>query len=80
MLSPFVVDLALLLSAATASHAVMVPSSATAGQSIPLHRRTPPSRTEEEWGIWAKDHRDRLIAKYEGEQGKPQKRNSGTNL
>lgn len=49
----------------------------TAGQSIPIHRRTP-SRTAEEWGNWAKNHRDMLMSKYG--DGPNHKRSSGTNL
>ena len=37
-------------------------------------------RTPEEWGLWAKNHRDILIAKY-GLDDKPiQRRGAGTNL
>ena len=49
-----------------------------AGLSTPLKRRGPPARTPDEWGVWAKNHRLGLEAKY----GKKQhdKRGTGTNL
>lgn len=48
-----------------------------AGQSIPLIRRAPPIRTSTDWGVWAKNERDALTAKYGGTLAK---RSTGTNL
>ncbi|KAF4610939.1 hypothetical protein D9613_006752 [Agrocybe pediades] len=49
-----------------------------AGLTIPLTRRAPSARTPEEWGAWAKAHREGLEAKYGNR--KHQKRGTGTNL
>ncbi|RDB15878.1 Cathepsin D [Hypsizygus marmoreus] len=65
--------LAVSFPAFTLSHPT-VPS----GQSVPLHHRSRPQRTPEEWGLWAKAHRERLTAKYGA--GQPEKRSTGTNL
>ena len=50
----------------------------SAGQVMSLKRRSPSSRTMEEWGVWAKHHKAGLEAKYGAAQ--PQKRSTGTNL
>ncbi|OCB86397.1 acid protease [Sanghuangporus baumii] len=50
------------------------------GQTIRLSRRTV-DRTTEEWGAWAKSHREGLTNKYNGGNAKARaKRGSGTNL
>ncbi|KAF9461540.1 aspartic peptidase A1 [Collybia nuda] len=77
MLSLFPVSLTLVVSFVLS--ALAVPSSSLPnGQSIPLQRKTRPSRTMDEWGEWAKAHRDMLAKKYG--PGQPQKRGAGTNL
>jgi cathepsin D len=48
------------------------------GLTIPLRKRAPAARTPEEWGIWAKKHREGLEAKYGN--SKHEKRSKGTNL
>lgn len=51
------------------------------GDTIRLNRRSLRKRTEEEWGQWAKNERERLSMKYTG--GLPSskfKRGAGTNL
>ncbi|KAF9526092.1 aspartic peptidase A1 [Crepidotus variabilis] len=49
------------------------------GQMATLVRRRQGLHTDEEWGKWAKNQRDYLLAKYD--QGNPyEKRSSGTNL
>ena len=50
----------------------------SAGQVMSLKRRSPSDRTMEEWGVWAKNHKAGLEAKYGA--GQPQKRSTGTNL
>lgn len=50
----------------------------SAGQVMSLKRRSPSDRTIEEWGVWAKNHKAGLEAKYGA--GQPQKRSTGTNL
>ncbi|KAH7885800.1 aspartic peptidase domain-containing protein [Phlebopus sp. FC_14] len=49
-----------------------------AGQSIPLIRRAPSARSVEDWGVWAKNEREALMAKYGA--APPQRRSEGTNL
>jgi len=65
----------------SASQVFAVPQTNAAspsGLTIPLTKRAPNLRTPEEWGAWAKAHREGLEAKY----GNPkhQKRGMGTNL
>ncbi|KAJ3491416.1 hypothetical protein NLJ89_g11336 [Agrocybe chaxingu] len=50
---------------------------APSGSSMALRRRTPSPKTAEEWGVWAKAHREGLQAKY---GNKMSKRGTGTNL
>jgi hypothetical protein len=45
---------------------------------MPLKRRGPPARTTDEWGVWAKNHRLGLEAKYGNKQH--DKRGTGINL
>lgn len=60
------------------SHVFTVPQANAQGQSMTINRRTMPQRTPEEWGEWAKKHKESLEAKY-GDTT-PRKRSSGTNL
>ncbi|KAF5383540.1 hypothetical protein D9615_003749 [Tricholomella constricta] len=75
MLSSFPLSLVLLLSV---SHSVIAAPNAPQGQYVPLVRRTLRARSVEEWGEWAKAHREKLSAKY-GDTEK-RKRSTGTNL
>ncbi|KAF5328166.1 hypothetical protein D9619_013433 [Psilocybe cf. subviscida] len=54
-------------------------SSSPAGFSMALTKRAP-ARTPEEWGIWAKNHRTGLEAKYGNPHKISEKRATGTNL
>ncbi|KAH8111057.1 acid protease [Phellopilus nigrolimitatus] len=78
---PSTSTLALLISLACDSFAA--PGQAgPQGQTISLSRRAP-ERTYDEWGLWAKAHRDSLIAKYSGQPTDARRRTrrtSGTNL
>ncbi|KAF8159830.1 aspartic peptidase domain-containing protein [Crassisporium funariophilum] len=47
---------------------------------MPIKKRAPVDRTMEEWGIWAKTHREGLEAKYGNEQHAHERRGTGTNL
>lgn len=49
------------------------------GFSMALKKRAP-ARTPEEWGIWAKNHRAGLEAKYGNPHRSNEKRGTGTNL
>lgn len=50
-------------------------------RTIQLNRRSPLSeRSVEDWGAWAKHHKEVLEAKYGGGSSQQQKRGSGTNL
>ncbi|KAG1735495.1 acid protease [Suillus lakei] len=64
----------------TISEVVGAPQGETssAGQSIPLRRRTQPSRNASEWAEYAKNLRDGTIAKYSSQRN--QKRGTGENL
>ena len=56
------------------------PSPPLQGQTIRLSRRNA-NRTFEEWGAWAKSHREGLTNKYNGGNAKARaKRGAGTNL
>lgn len=68
----------LLLSVASTSLALVAPRPPIQDK-INLHRRTPAPRSIDEWGTWAKNHRETLAAKY-GNAGQVQRRSSGTNL
>ncbi|KAI9451913.1 aspartic peptidase A1 [Lactarius psammicola] len=48
------------------------------GLHVPILRRAPPQRTDDEWGIWAKQQKQFLEAKYGGPSNA--KRSSGENL
>ena len=54
------------------------------GTSMKLTRRAAANRTTEECGIWAKTHRENLIAKYstnpDSKRRSKQRRGQGTNL
>lgn len=50
-----------------------------AGQTMILRKRSPSPKTIDEWGVWAKEHREALQAKY-GDNDPLQKRGTGTNL
>ena len=82
--SSSVTSLALLGLAACAVFAAPSPDAQPNGQVIPLTRRTVEKRTPEEWGVWARNHRESLYRKYNGGASSPsslrQKRGSGTNL
>lgn len=53
----------------------------SARQSLSLNRRAPATRTFEELGIWAKQHKQLLESKYSSsDPSQHQKRGSGTNL
>ncbi|KAF7336898.1 Aspartic peptidase A1 [Mycena venus] len=65
--------IALLISDASAT-----PTPQSQGISINLRRRVH-SRSVDDWGVWAKNHREGLMAKYGGRTG-ASKRSSGTNL
>lgn len=69
---------ALILALAFEAHAAPRPSS-PAGQTIHLSRRSTTTRTYEEWGVWAREHKKGLLAKY-GSPPAVSKRSSGTNL
>ena len=50
---------------------------------MPLHRRAVARKTAEEWGIWAKAHREKMQSKYgtgEVPAKDVEKREQGTNL
>ena len=53
-------------------------ASPLARQTIPLKKRSPQPQTEEEWGVWAKAHREGLEAKYGN--SKHAKRGTGLDL
>ena len=60
-----------------ASAAPQVVTGQAAGQTMFLKKRAPP-KTIDDLGVWAKEHRARLQAKYG--DGPPHKRSAGTNL
>ena len=84
-LSPLPLSLALLL-AVLVQDAFAIPqpsiTSASSGLSMNLVRRSSRSapQTEEEWGVWAKNHHDMLVVKYGGQPKQVERRGSGTNL
>ncbi|EGN95223.1 hypothetical protein SERLA73DRAFT_187569 [Serpula lacrymans var. lacrymans S7.3] len=77
MLSTISLTLTVLLSISSDAFAAPRSSFALPGQSIPLVRRSQHQKNATEWGIWAKNERENLMAKY---GAAPQKRSSGTNL
>jgi cathepsin D len=50
-----------------------------AGQSMVLRKRALSPKSIDDWGVWAKEHREGLQAKY-GDDDSLQKRGTGTNL
>lgn len=78
MLPPSASLLAAILLSVSSSCSAAPQTNGQTGQTMPLKKRAPPARTEEEWGVWAKNHREGLEAKY----GNPKhdKRATGTNL
>ncbi|KAF8972676.1 aspartic peptidase A1 [Flammula alnicola] len=72
-----VILLSLSLQTSAAPQADNAPN-APAGLSMSLKKRAPSPRTPEEWGIWAKNHREGLEAKYGNTRH--EKRGAGTNL
>ncbi|KDQ50723.1 hypothetical protein JAAARDRAFT_41815 [Jaapia argillacea MUCL 33604] len=82
MLSMLPCTLALLLLITSDAYAAPHPS-AEAGVTMNLLRKPHGRRTVEDWGEWARSHREMLIAKYGGTPPDPpstRKRASGTNL
>ncbi|KAG6845013.1 hypothetical protein H0H87_001534 [Tephrocybe sp. NHM501043] len=55
-----------------------IPQARPQGQHLPLKRRSLPPQNEEEWGLWALAHRQKMASKYG--TGDPEKRSTGTNL
>lgn len=78
MFSVLPLNLAVLLSAITSNVLAIPQPIPPTGLSMNLLKRTRPTRTEEEWGAWAKSQKDMLTTKYGGAQ--VDKRSSGTNL
>jgi len=81
MLGQLPFPLALLL-LSIAGDAAAAPKS-SASVSIGLKSRAPLARSEEEFGMWAKAHRQRMITKYGGtlpEVSDIDRRAAGTNL
>lgn len=68
-----------LLSILYPAFAVPQLSPTPAGQSITLTRKPRVARSVDDWGAWAKTHREMLEAKY-GDRTPIQRRSSGTNL
>ena len=78
MLSAHPLLATLLLSLSLETTAAPQINNPPAGLSTPLRRRGPPARTPDEWGVWAKNHRLGLEAKYGNKRH--DKRGTGTNL
>ena len=78
-------SVALLVLAACAALGAPSPDAQPNGQVMRLNRRVV-DRTPEEWGLWAKNHRDALHTKYNKRATTPSKpkskhkRGTGTNL
>ncbi|EPQ56668.1 aspartic peptidase A1 [Gloeophyllum trabeum ATCC 11539] len=79
MLSSLQWTLAILLLIASDTLAAPRPNTASP-QAIPLVRRAHNRRTTQDWGEWAKNHREILTSKYGGSSTGVAKRGSGTNL
>ena len=62
-----------------ASAAPQTSAGPAAGQTMVLKKRARSPKTMEEWGVWAKEHRAGLEAKY-ADCDPLQKRSAGTNL
>jgi cathepsin D len=80
MLPPLPLSAAIILLCLSAQSSA-APQSGTdqgAGQTIVLRKRSLSPRTIDDWGVWAKEHREGLQAKYGDDPLK--KRNTGTNL
>ncbi|KAJ7115925.1 aspartic peptidase domain-containing protein [Mycena epipterygia] len=71
-------SLPLTIIALLVSNAFANPTPQPKGISMDLRRRVQ-SRSVEDWGVWAKNHREGLIAKYGGSTSS-QRRSTGTNL
>jgi len=80
MLSTHPLLASLFLSLSLETTAAPQTNNTAAGLSMPLKRRSPPERTVEEWGVWAKSRRLGLEAKYGNKQHDNYKRATGTNL
>lgn len=68
----------LLCLSAQASAAPQSSTGQVAGQTMVLRKRALSPKTIDEWGTWAKEHREGLQAKYGDDP--LQKRSTGTNL
>ena len=80
MLLPLPLSATILLClSAQASAAPQSGTGQVAGQTMILRKRAPSPKTADDWGVWAKEHREGLQAKY-GRDGSLQKRSTGTNL
>jgi cathepsin D len=77
---PLPLSAAILLCLSAQALAAPQTTGQVARQTMLLKRRTPPSRTIEEWGIWAKEHREGLLAKYGDKTTQKKRSTSGTNL
>ena len=60
--------------------ALAVPRAQPAGLVMPLRRRGYSPQSVNEWGEWAKAHRERLESKYGGSDHNHARRATGTNL
>lgn len=69
----------LLCLSAQASAAPQNSAGPVAGQTMVLKKRAPSPRTVDDWGVWAKENREGLEAKY-GNNDLRKKRGTGTNL
>ncbi|KAM6504200.1 aspartic peptidase A1 [Amanita muscaria] len=78
----FVLPLSLTVLLYVSTNALVAPREGLSERrSIQLNRRSPPSeRSVEDWGAWAKHHKEVLEAKYGGGRSQQQKRGSRTNL
>ena len=63
---------------AQASAAPQSTTGQVAGQTMVLRKRTISPKTIDDWGVWAKEHRESLQAKYGGDH--LERRGTGTNL
>jgi cathepsin D len=68
----------LLCLSAQASAAPQNSAGPVAGQTMALKKRAPSPRTMDDWGVWARENREGLEAKYGNDPRK--KRGTGTNL
>lgn len=68
----------LLCLSAQASAAPQSTTGSVAGQTMVLKKRAPSPKTMDDWGVWAKENRENLEAKYGNDSLR--KRGTGTNL